>query len=388
MKRNVALGWCLAVVLGAASCTEQATEPAAPTPGAGQESMSRNVQGLGLQRGPLKLPAGARITDQYLPEACRRAIDGDDYTCPASTPLTNWLRETIAPVDDATFDLLYNQLLADLIPTYDALYFQTEATPQYFGYNGEYTQVMQKTHTDTKRFWDIKSDDIQLLAMHGTMLLDVQRVARTYQVVFGLSAADAAAVATTVRDAVAGDAALKGGNHPIFSFNAFAFSTFGGPIPDKIVMGDGILAGYQALGYNDVAPQAIYAHEFAHHIQYENGYFDERVPGTKGRVTEAEKTRYTELMADAMSAYFLTHSQGLALNKHRVEQFLKVFFQIGDCAFSSPGHHGTPAQRMAAAQFGFQVAAEAQKQGHVLSSEEFHSRFVAVYTKLVAPDAT
>lgn len=53
-------------------------------------------------------------------------------------------------------------------------------------------------------------------------------------------------------------------------------------------------------------------------------------------------------MADAMSASFLTHKRGAAMNRKRVEQFLEVFFQIGDCAFDNPGHHGTPNQRMAA----------------------------------------
>ena len=387
MKRNVALGWCLVVALGTASCKQETTEPTA----APQELKgSTTASSYGLQRRPISLPSG-RITDQHIAEACRRAIDGDDYTCPASTPIIDWWVASVVEViqkEPAIFDLLYNQLLADLIPTYDALYFQTEATPQYFGYNGEYTQLMQKTETDTKRFWNIESDDIQLIGMHGTMLLDVQRVARTYQVVFGLSAADAAAAAAAIRDAMLKSQTLKGGNHPLFSFNAFALSAPEFGLPDKIVMGDGILAGYAALGFGDVAPQAIYAHEFAHHIQFENGYFDEAVPGTGRRVTEAEKTRYTELMADAYSAYFLTHSQGLALNQKRVEQFLEVFFQIGDCAFSNPGHHGTPNQRMAAARFGFSVAAEAQKQGHILTSEEFHTRFVAIYTTLVAPDAT
>jgi hypothetical protein len=32
-----------------------------------------------------------------------------------------------------------------------------------------------------KRFWDISSDDIQLVGMHGTMLQDIDRVARTYE---------------------------------------------------------------------------------------------------------------------------------------------------------------------------------------------------------------
>ena len=93
-------------------------------------------------------------------------------------------------------------------------------------------------------------------------------------------------------------------------------------------------------------------------------------------------------MADAMAGYYLTHSRGAAMNRKRVEQFLEVFFQVGDCAFVDPGHHGTPNQRMAAARFGFDVADQAHKQGHILTSEQFHDLFVAVYPQLIAPDAT
>jgi hypothetical protein len=73
------------------------------------------------------------------------------------------------------------------------------------------------------------------------------------------------------------------------------------------------------------------------------------------------------------------------MNRKRVEQFLQVFFQIGDCQFTSSGHHGTPIQRMRAAQFGFDVADQAQKQGHILTSDQFHDLFVAEYTTFVAP---
>lgn len=153
-------------------------------------------------------------------------------------------------------------------------------------------------------------------------------------------------------------------------------------------MGDAILEGYQVLGFEDVAPQAVYAHEFAHHIQFENGYFDDVVPSTDpGGPDTAEMTRYTELMADAMSAYYLTHARGGTLRQRRVEQFLRVFFDIGDCSFSNPGHHGTPAQRMRAAEFGFDAADAAQKQGHIMGAEEFHDLFVANYLDLIAPDA-
>jgi hypothetical protein len=220
--------------------------------------------------------------------------------------------------------------------------------------------------------------------MHGTTVLDTAKTAATYRALFGVSAGVASALAADDRAALLATPGLDGGNHPFFTFNAFAFSTSDHSIPDKIVMGDGILAGYHAMGFDDVAPQAVFAHEFGHHIQYENGYFDDPY-ATAGDA--AEQTMYTELMADAFGAYYLTHSRGAAMNQKRVAEFLQVYFQIGDCAFDNPGHHGTPNQRMRAAQFGFQVAAESQKQGHILSSREFHDRFVAVYPTIIAPDA-
>ena len=55
------------------------------------------------------------------------------------------------------------------------------------------------------------------------------------------------------------------------------------------------------------------------------------------------------------------------------------------CAFTNPGHHGTPVQRMRASRFGFTVADEAQKQGHILTAAQVHARFEAVYPSIVAP---
>jgi hypothetical protein len=93
-------------------------------------------------------------------------------------------------------------------------------------------------------------------------------------------------------------------------------------------------------------------------------------------------------MADAYSTYFLTHKRGAAMNRKRVAQFLETSYQAGDCGFDDPGHHGTPNQRRRAAAFGFEIAARAQKQGHILTSEQFHDLFVAAYPGIVAPDAT
>jgi hypothetical protein len=247
---------------------------------------------------------------------------------------------------------------------------------------------MTKVERDVKRFWDIQSADIQVLAMHGTMLADPTRTVPTYEhpAFLGLDAATAEAWAADVQNVIETEPTTNGGNHPLFTFNAFAISAPSLGIPDKIVMGDGVLDAYNAIGFNDVAPEAIFAHEFGHHIQFERNYFDELPPGADpATVDDAELTRHNELMADAFAGYYLTHKRGAALNKKRVAEFLQVFFQAGDCAFTNPGHHGTPVQRMRASRFGFTVADEAQKQGHILTAAQVHARFEAVYPSIVAP---
>ena len=385
-RKSAVLGSCLALGLGVSGCGDPATSPGS-MPAASQRPQAVISVDGGSGLGAARLPSSVRLTDQSLGDLTRRAIDPTQYVCPASTPWVDWYiaraREVVAE-NRPGYVLLTRNLQATIIPTYEAALFQTRDTPQTFGYDGEYTTVMLKTERDVKRFWDIASDDIQLIGMHGTVLLDTERVAKTYEALFGLDAGTAAAVAALVKSTVVATKTLNGGNHPLFSFNAFALTTFGGEIPDKIVMGDGVLAGFEAIGFGDVAPKAVYAHEFAHHIQFENGYFEDAI-ATAG--TPPEQTRYTELMADAMGAYYLTHSRGAAMNRKRVEDFLQVFFQIGDCGYTDPGHHGTPNQRMAAARFGFELAAEAQKQGHILPSETVYARFLARYPALIAPDA-
>jgi hypothetical protein len=384
--RRALLCSCLALALATTACQDQKIDPTSPNAGAGPELTQQSQ--APLSRDGLRLPATLRMSDPQLAEAARRAINPGDYVCPASTPISDWwLTEALEfrNSEPALFNLLYVNLLADLIPQYEALFFQTAATPQYFGYNGEYTKVLTKTEKDVKRFWDINSNDIQMIGFHGTVLQDVTRTAATYEILFGVDHATAVSIATTVRNAVLQSGVLDGGNHPLFSFNAFAVTDPAGTIPDKILMGDGVLEGYRVLGFGDVAPQAVYAHEFGHHIQYERGYFSDPY-ATSG--DKAEQTRYTELMADAFSAYYLTHKRGAGMKKGRVAQFLEVFFEIGDCAFDSPGHHGTPNQRMAAARLGFDIADQAQKQGHILTAEQFHARFVAAYPGIIAPDAT
>jgi hypothetical protein len=380
MRRNVLLTAWLAVALGTTACQDQEQQNGMTAPPAGTAELQRSD----FARDPslLKLPASVRVSD--LRDPSRAVVP---TACSDDTPVINYFLDRAFQIPLPTLILLINRW-ADLVPTYEALIFQTKATPQFFGYNGEYNQRMTKTERDVKRFWDIESDDIQVLAMHGTVLADPSRTVPTYasDIFLGLSDADAQTWASEVQTVMLTEPVVNGGNHPLFTFNAFAISAPELGIPDKIVMGDGILDGFKAVGFDDVALPAIFAHEFAHHIQFERNYFDELPPGSDpATVDQAELTRYTELMADAFAAYYLTHSRGASMNRKRVEQFLQVFFQIGDCQFTSSGHHGTPVQRMRAAQFGFDVADQAQKQGHILTSSQLHELFVAEYTTFVAP---
>ena len=377
MRRTAVLA-SLALAFTTTACQDAVTEPTrvdlAPAHSVADAGLSRTLPVIDL----------AAMTDQAPIDGLRCAINADDYVC-STTVIQNYYLDdfygSLAADRAATIAIYY--AYADYIPMYDALYYQTSATPQYFGYNGEYTEVMVETERDIKRFFDIRSDNIQVIGMHGSMLTDIERSARVYRLLsgfLGIPRDSATAVATRVAAAVQSPA-WRGGNHSYLSFNAFAISF---SLGDKIVMGDGILAAYENLGFGDVAPQAIFAHEFGHHIQYENGYFNDAIVAG---LDEPEQTRYTELMADAYSAYYMTHKRGLAMNKHRVSQFLQVFFEIGDCAFDNGNHHGTPNQRMRAAQFGYDVADSARKQGHILTTAAFHDLFVAAYPAMIAPDA-
>ena len=309
--------------------------------------------------------------DPHYRELVARALGAIEPTpCDDNTRINLWLAEQLADWDSEVIFYALETAMLDL-PTYYALVFENNPANQTFGVNGEYTQKMTKTFKDLKRFWNIQSNNIVLTAMHGSMLQDRTKLIKTYTVVYGLSPSLAAAYADLVIEFLTYFPQYRNGDHPIFTFNAFAQKSFTltgvGLIPDKIIMGDGIMQAYTAIGYGDVAVPAILAHEFGHHIQFQLGLFgDEESP---------EATRRTELMADAYSAYYLSHARGASMQWKRVEQFLQVFYNIGDCGFTNDGHHGTPTQRMAAAAWGYSVANNAQKQGHILTAQQFTALF-------------
>ncbi|GAA1610372.1 hypothetical protein GCM10009789_75900 [Kribbella sancticallisti] len=321
------------------------------------------------------------VDDNPLSELVDQVINPADYTCTASTPVRDWLvasRADWTPQDVA---------LVNAIRSWDPIFYDAVLWPQdagsQFGANGQFTTATTHTFRDLRNFWDIHGADIKLVPMHGSMLLDRPRLVRLFAEGYGLPVALANEFADEIATAM-NQEKFDFGNHPFFTFNAFAFAGQNIPgftvIPAEILMGDGILAAYQALGYDDVTAQAILAHEYGHHVQFQRGLFQTTLTGP-------EAARRIELMADSFASYFLTHARGDALQWKRIQEFDQVFFQLGDCSFTAGSHHGTPNQRLRASEWGYGVARTAANQGHILPSLAFAGLFDRQLPTLVAPDA-
>lgn len=300
--------------------------------------------------------------------------------CDGNTPSNSWLLKQLTDWSPASVKIILNGEAAKLA-IFVAIFSENSSENQYYGMNGEYTAQLNKGFKDLKRFWDIKSDDIIMVAAHGSILQDRNKVLKVYKAEYGYSDEKANYYADSLATLFKTYPEYLNGNHPFFTLNAYAHQEKNypavGQIQDKIVLGDGLLQAFDALGYGDIAPQAILAHEFAHHIQYNLGIKDYGIPLTPAG------SRRTELMADAYAAYFLTHPQGAAMKWKGVQQAAEVFSSLGDCLFTSEFHHGTPTQRKAATEWGFKLADDAHIQGQIINSRKFASLFDAALNDIV-----
>jgi hypothetical protein len=172
---------------------------------------------------------------------------------------------------------------------------------------------------------------------------------------------------------------------PLLSLDAFAAPggdyVAGGK--DLIVIGDGVVQLGTDLGAGaGVAITGVLSHEWAHQIHFNNDqqWYGGAILGAR---CTAELSRKIELEADVFSSYFMTHKQGTAYNWKNAAQYFTLFFNIGDCNFSSPGHHGTPNQRLAAARLGWLIAQETFPKGHILSAHEVHALFLAALDDII-----
>lgn len=373
-----AVGASFALAIGTSSIAT-ATDPT-PGPSAGAESrtvLARSnaaADRVGIDQSPARA-------------AVDRAINPGDYQC-APTDLDAYVDDLINGMSDQEFFFLITHLEMLDIPTYDALLYGSTTDPRY-DLRSDYSTSLTNTFRTVKKFWDVQAGDIQLMSMHGSMLGDPQRVARVLQLPmaeFNRTPAQAQAEATQIANAV-NSGLFSHGDNPLFTLNAFAFTAEGDPdplvqgVPDKLIFGDGIVDALTAMGIGDIGPRAVMGHEFGHHVQFEDNLFDSPLTGP-------EATRRTELMADAFGTYFAVHARGLSLNAKRVLQVEKSFYEVGDCSFTSDGHHGTPLQRLRSSTWAAGVADSARPQGHVLPSLTFADMFEQELPQIVAPDAS
>lgn len=304
-------------------------------------------------------------------------------------PLWNWFFiQQIPSLGPEIIPILQNENLkiTDLA-FFHSLYVENSPADQSFGPNGEYTDQINTSAADIKRFWgNAELDNIILVASHGSVLQDRNKVVATFKSPqYGYSDQKANAYADSVATLFGIHPLFLNGQHPAFTYNQLAIpdTTFAGfgRIPAKIIIGDGLLQGFDAIGYGDIAPQAILAHEYAHHIQYDLGIV---VRGwQRGKELIPKTSRRIELMADAYAAYYLSHPRGAAMRGESVQRFLQVFSNLGDCEFKGDSHHGTPAQRMGAAEWGANLATNTHKEGQILSGLEFARLFDAALADIV-----
>jgi hypothetical protein len=311
-------------------------------------------------------------------------IDPSQYEC-GPTGFSNYVDSLIANVD---LDTLLTLLILGVLDyaTYDALFFGTPRNTADYGFPAAYQGPITQAFKSSQRFWDVNMFDVQPMAMQNDMLADHARVSRIIGILFGVDQAEADATATEVQELLDSSPALDGGRNPIFTLNAFAFSAEGETdpifegIPDKMVFGEGLTVGMDALGLGTSGAKAVVAHEMAHHVQFERDLFDSPLTGP-------EATRRTELMADAFGTYHAAHKRGLGfkgVNLHKAQQ---TFFEVGDCAFDSAGHHGTPNQRLRASIWGAGLAAKAKPPFPVTPSLTLADKFEKKLPDLVRPDA-
>ena len=96
-----------------------------------------------------------------------------------------------------------------------------------------------------------------------------------------------------------------------------------------------------------MAVMTTVAHEFGHIAQYRSGVMP--------RLDRAHHTvKYCELHADALAGYYL----GVRKRENPDISLWasgRSLYEIGDFEFNDPNHHGTPAERVAAAEAGFEM---------------------------------
>lgn len=306
------------------------------------------------------------------------AINPDDFEC-GPTFLAEYFAERTKDFTEDDFFFMNN---FGFIPIAES-FFEDDNDVDFFGPDGAFTTLMNRTSMDLKRFWN--GPQVQLSDAHGTVFKEPARVAELLLLTgFGnmdeagnfipFTQAEALEMAEFLK-IIFGAPIFEDYNHPLFTF----FGGFGpGPFGPKMGIGDGLLEGYAELGFRTTSDRFVLAHEYGHALQFSMGLLD--LPPTP------ENVRRIELMADAFAAYYVLHGQGAFIQKVALSRYMKTAFSVGDCNFDAPSHHGTPNQRAKAVEFGGELAKRRGLIDQKYTSEEFVRLFDEAFPQIIAPD--
>ncbi|MCM8568131.1 neutral zinc metallopeptidase [Gramella jeungdoensis] len=244
----------------------------------------------------------------------------------------------------------------------------------YYGANGEYDQLAAKRMRELTSFWNL--DRKMVLNGQHTASLDDREILTDMIESFDRSVrnrTEAYRKADELLEINMLSPSLP--ESPYFAMDAFTLPN------GLLVIGDGLIETLIEAGTDgQIAFSAILAHEWWHQAQYENAE-------TWTEIDEYSETwqvsRFIELEADYAAAYFLTHKRGATYNWKKIEEYFRLSFNVGDCLMESNTHHGTPTQRMNAAELGFELASSEKKKGMILRPDEVHAFFIKNLDKVL-----
>ncbi|WP_394161288.1 M48 family metalloprotease [Galactobacter valiniphilus] len=290
-------------------------------------------------------------------------------------------------------------------PAYEALFEGPTKRLSVFGEEQNKTKAITQDFKDVKKFWagDVDPGKITLGAMKDDIVTNKGKLQVRKYGAYALASQDAEGVfdprkalestnPEVIEKLDSWGKALHGlidlapilddGESPLFTTNAYAYSPTPGAeaeagLPKRLVFGDGMLQFLRFAKYNETAITSIIGHEFGHHIQYVNGF-------DQPEGTTPEKTRHSELEADAYGNYFVAHKKGGNFKAADKALSVKLAFNIGDCDATADGHHGTPVQRQASALWAQGLAESQKKNGHVFSAESIRIKFNKALPELLA----
>ncbi|WP_228708243.1 hypothetical protein [Amycolatopsis keratiniphila] len=239
----------------------------------------------------------------------------------------------------------------------------SDKTAQVFGTDGQYTARANATIKKLRDFWDIEGRNIQLIAWKGTDAGNKTKMEQTFALGFPPAVArKAAALANKVLFEVP---ALRGGRDPLLTLNAFSLSA-AEPGGKRVVLGDGMLDAFGAIGFDDVSVETALSHEYGHQLDYAH----HNSPTDKSKI----------MGPDAYSGYFVAHPEGGAFDSRSQQEVTHLYSALGVCGSTVLG---TSDQRKAASAWGESQA----DPNRIIPSAEMISKFRQEYPKLVMPPA-